>query len=231
MSVSGSKLFVRIGENVFSNRGIRLNIKTEKISIQGVLKFTDFTPLSYDIMGPFRYIPFMQCRHRVYSMAHGIQGHLLINGSEMNFNRGLGYVEGDRGTEFPSDYIWTQCSWYGPGMNSVMISAANVRIGNYTFPGCIGIVYYKGKEYRLATYLGVKIKRYGRGQLWVQQGKYELRIRVIENSENTLMAPVKGKMERTVYECVNAKIRYQFIKDGIVLFDYVGRGCFEKGLK
>lgn len=228
--VSGKRLAVSIGENKFTNQGIRLDIRTDKLTLSGKLYYTEFTPIKYDIMGPFQYVPFLQCRHRIYSMAHGIQGQLLVNDRKIDFRNGLGYVEGDMGTEFPSDYFWTQCSWSEQGRNAVMISAANVKIRNFTFPGCIGVVYYDGKEYRLATYLGVKIKKYNKTELWVQQGKYELQVQVLEKQENTLLAPVKGRMSRTVYESINSRIHYRFMIEGEVLFDYVGKGCFERGL-
>ena len=46
--------------------------------VVGKLIFSKFTPLKYDVMGPFRYIPFMQCRHSVFSLAHNIKGNNAI---------------------------------------------------------------------------------------------------------------------------------------------------------
>lgn len=180
-------------------------------------------------MGPFRFVPFMQCRHSVFSLTHGIQGSLNMNGKKIIFNHGLGYMEGDRGVEFPNDYLWTQCNWIERGANALMVSVANVKIGNYTFPGCIGVVYYGEKEYRLATYLGVKIKKFSRKELWIEQGKLELQVKILEKFENSLLAPVKGKMTRTVYESVEGKIQYRFWINGIKIFDFIGKGCFESG--
>ncbi len=140
-------------------------------------------------------------------------------------------MEGDRGSGFPGNYLWTQCSFLGSRPTMVMVSVATVLIGGrISFRGCIGVVYFEGREYRFATYLGVKIHRFTENELWLRQGSYELKISILEKFENCLLAPVKGKMVRKVYESVDARIRYRFTTGGRVLFDYTGTGCFERGL-
>jgi hypothetical protein len=228
-SILKKGLGIRIGNNTFTDKGISLNICTDCIEVVGKLIYTSFVPLKYDIMGPFKYAPFMQCRHSVYSLAHNIKGHLLVNGNHIDFNNGLGYVEGDRGVEFPSNYFWTQCSWRNNGNNVVMLSVADIPIGRLKFMGCIGIVYYGGKEYRLATYLGVKIRKNNSQELWVQQRGYDLKAIVIDENPHSLLAPVKGNMTRTVHESIDCKMRYCFVVYGKVIFDFVGRGSFERG--
>lgn len=227
-AVSAKKPEIRIGKNIFSDEGIILDIQTEQITVTGKLYFSRFIPLKYDIMGPFKYVPFMQCRHRVYSLGHHIRGKLTVDGKEMCFNQGLGYMEGDRGTGFPKDYLWTQCNWRTSENNAVMISVADIPIGKITFKGCIGIVYYGGKEYRLATYLGVKIRKYNRRELWVQQSGYELQVTLVEENPHDLLAPVKGKMTRTIRESIDCQIRYRFMINRKVIFDFIGRGSFER---
>ncbi len=219
---------LRIDKNIFTEDGINLNICTDSIEVVGKLIFTRSIPLRYDIMGPFKFLPFMQCRHSVYSLAHNIKGQLIVNGRVINYNNGLGYVEGDRGVGFPSNYFWTQCSWRNNENNALMLSIADIPIGNLTFKGCIGIVYYGGKEYRLATYLGVKVRKYSNREFWVQQRGYDLKVTVIDENPHNLLAPVKGNMKRTVFESVDCKVRYLFMVNGKVIFDFVGRGSFER---
>lgn len=229
-AVSARRQGVRIGKNIFTREGIILNIWTERITVKGRLYFSKLVSPKYDIMGPFKYIPFMQCRHSVFSLAHKVTGKLIVNGRVMCFNQGLGYVEGDRGVEFPSDYLWTQCSWSANENNVVMISVADVPIGKLTFQGCIGVVYYGGKEYRLATYLGVRIRKYNKRELWVQQRGYDLRVTLIDENPHNLLAPVKGNMTRIVYESIDCRVRYRFMVDNRVMFDFIGRGSFERGI-
>ncbi len=227
---SRDKLAIRVGESLFTSQGIRVNIMTEKLTVTGKLKYLAITPPKHDIMGPFRYLPGMPCLHNIYSLAHGIEGELRVNGKRIAFKHGLGYIEGDQGSSFPGDYLWTQCSWQEEDYNSLMLSVADLELGAIRFTGCIGIIYYKWKEYRFATYLGVKIIKISPDEVWIQQGKYELRVKILDRLENTLLAPVKGSMVRKVYESVNCKIQYRFTIDGKVMFDFVGKGCFERGL-
>jgi len=230
-AVSARRNGVRVGKSIFTSEGIALDIWTERITVTGKLYFSKFVTPKYDIMGPFKYLPFMQCRHSLYSLAHKITGRLNVNGREMCFNRGLGYVEGDRGIEFPRDYFWTQCSWSSRGNNLIMVSVADIPFGKVTFKGCIGIVYYGGKEYRLATYLGVKIKKYSTRELWLQQGRYDLQILLIDENPHNLLAPVKGNMTRIVYESIDCRIRYRFMINNRLVFDFIARGSFERGSK
>ncbi len=227
---SKEKLAIRIGENLFTSQGLRLNILTDKLTITGKLNYNVVTPPKHDIMGPFRYLPWMPCQHSIYSLTHQVEGVLMINGKRIAFRRGQGYIEGDQGNGFPRDYLWTQCNWQEEGHHSLMLSVADLQLGPISFTGCTGIVYYKGKEYRFATYLGVKIKRLYPDELWVQQGKTELQVKILDRVENTLLAPVKGNMVRKVYESVYSKIQYRFTIDGEVVFDFIGKGCFERGL-
>lgn len=88
-------LVVKIGENVFSEKGIRLSIKNDNLSVNGALHFFSFSPVQYDIMGHFRFVPFIQCRHNVYSMWHRIDGKITVNGQQYFFRSGIGYIEED----------------------------------------------------------------------------------------------------------------------------------------
>ncbi len=103
-------LLVKIGNNVFSEKGIKLNIKTNDLTAQGALRFGELSPIRYDIMGPFKFVPFMQCRHSVYSMSHsslmlsaadipmlgfsftGIIGIVMLNGKEYRIATYLGAI-------------------------------------------------------------------------------------------------------------------------------------------
>lgn len=65
-----------IGDNRFGEKGIRLAIHTPQLTIRGKLDFGPLFPLKYDIMGPFALVPFMECRHSVWSMRHTVMGNV-----------------------------------------------------------------------------------------------------------------------------------------------------------
>jgi hypothetical protein len=75
--------FVSADGNLFTGTGIKIDIETEDITVKGSLQFGKLTPLRYDIMGPFRYVPLMECRHMVVSMSHTVNGTLHVNGNAM----------------------------------------------------------------------------------------------------------------------------------------------------
>ena len=104
-----SPLGVRIGQSVFTAEGLFLDIREPDLTLRGKLHYGELTPLESDIMGPFRFLP-MQCSHSVYSMAHTLAGGFTVDGRFIDLTGGTGYIEGDRGSAFPRDYLWVQCN-------------------------------------------------------------------------------------------------------------------------
>lgn len=218
-------LAVRIGDSIFSEKGIRLNIRTDKTTVQGILRFGKLSPLRYDIMGPFQFVPFMQCRHSVFSMGHRVDGRLTINGKEMLFCDGIGYIEGDCGTSFPERYIWTQCSFPS---GSLMLSVADIPLYGIHFTGIIGIVMLNGKEHRIATYLGAKVQHIGKHTVTVRQGDYVLTAKLLAKNAHPLLAPDHGNMSRTIHESAACKACYRFSYKGKTMCEFTSdRASFE----
>lgn len=108
---------MKIGGNIFTESFISIQIKDEKITIQGNLKLSTLqkikkTLLAPSIMGGFAYIPKMECYHGVISMNHELQGTLKINDEKIEFTNGKGYIEKDWGTSFPKEYMWMQSNHF-----------------------------------------------------------------------------------------------------------------------
>ncbi len=206
-----------IGENRFGEKGIHLDIRTPRLTVSGDLDFGPLFPLQYDIMGPFALVPFMECRHSVWSMRHTVSGNVCVNGESYSFEDAWGYWEGDRGRSFPKEYIWTQCCFRG---GALMLSVADIPMAGFHFTGIIGVVLWRGKEYRMATYLGARVVRVQNKTIRVIQGSLELEVRLLEAPERPLMAPVKGNMVRTIYESVSCRVFYRFRRKGCTLFAF-----------
>ncbi len=198
--------------NSFSYEGIKLDIHTDELDLTGEIKYSPLSPIKYDIMGPFKFFP-MECRHRVISMYHALSGNVTLNGTKMNFDDGIGYIEGDSGTSFPSYYTWLHANDFKEKC-SVMVSVANIPFAGLHFKGCICVVQYGGKEYRLATYLGVKVVCCNEKEIILKQGKYRLNIKLGEICGHPLAAPDLGEMSRTIIETPACPAEYSFyIKD------------------
>ena len=228
-------LLIKAGGSTFSTDGLELNIHSSDIEVTGRLRFGGTARLRSDIMGPFRYVPFMECRHSVFSLAHTVGGSLTVNGRTMDFTDGTGYIEGDRGRSFPKRYIWTQCNWennnrvddHASGLCSLMLSVADVRPLGLTFIGIIGFVYFNGTEHRIATYRGAKLVSAGGGAVMVRQGYLTLTAQLLGEGASAfragqdLHAPASGQMARRIKESVQCRARYTFSRKESVLFDFV----------
>lgn len=214
-----------IEDNQFCKRGIRLSINTPELTLQGKLIFGSLFPLKYDIMGPFSFVPFMECRHRVWSMRHSVCGRITLNGQRYSFDNDLGYWEGDCGHSFPKRYAWTQC--FLPG-GSLMLSVADIPMAGFHFTGIIGVILWQGQEYRMASYLGARVIQIRNRMIRIIQGSMELEVRLFEETARPLMAPVQGAMVRTIHENASCRAFYQFRKKKSILFSLeTDRASFE----
>ncbi len=208
---------ISIGDNWFGEKGMQLAIHTQGLSAEGKVEFGPLSSLKYDIMGPFALVPFMECRHSVWSMRHLVQGNICINGQKYSFQNACGYWEGDRGRSFPEKYIWTQCCFEG---GSLMLSVADIPWMGIHFTGIIGIVLWQGKEYRLATYLGARVVQAARGSVRIKQRNLEFEARLLEAKGRPLKAPMNGNMARTIHESASCRAFYHFSKNGSTLFSF-----------
>ena len=205
-SALAAVFWVRLGENRFRRRGMELRVETEGLSLHGELRFGPFTPPRPDIMGPFRFLPGLECVHGVLSMAHRLEGSLTLNGETLDFTGGTGYLETDRGRSFPRRYLWVQCACPAE-RGSLMLAVAEVPVGPVRFTGCICAVRHGGREYRLATDRGVRVMAWSAAGAELRQGKYRLRVELPAGAGHALKAPTEGVMDRTVRERVQAEVR------------------------
>ena len=216
---------IQIGKSHFGRQGISLHLYAPGISAVGSLSFGPFTPIRYDIMGPFRYVPFMECRHSVFSMQHTVTGEIRVNGNLYSFRNASGYLEGDRGRSFPKEYAWTQCSF---PEGAWMLSVADIPFGGFRFTGVIGVILLKGREYRIATYLGARVMQIRNGEIVIQQGSLRLTVRRLENAGHPLCAPTGGAMTRTIREQAACRVFYQLRKGEETLLEFTApRAAFE----
>ena len=211
-------LYVEIGDCVFSEKGISLHIQNDRFKLEGELRFRSLSPIAYDIMGPFALVPFMQCRHGVYSMWHRINGQLSLNNQHYDFHNGVGYIESDRGYSFPKRYIWTQCFFKN---GSLMLSVADIPMLGFNFTGIIGVILLNGKEHRIATYLGARVKQISENAVTVRQGEFAFTAKLLKKNAHPLFAPINGDMNRTIHESVSCQAHYRFLHKNVVLCDFV----------
>lgn len=224
------KFDVKIGDSSFNKDGINININLPDFKCSGKIEYGKFTPLKYDIMGPFCILPNLECSHGILSLAHVINGSLSINGQETNFDNGYGYIEKDWGRSFPKEYTWLHFRESG-SLNSVMVSVADIPFMGRTFKGLIAVVYENGKQYRLATYNGGRIVENSDGGLVIKKRRYLLKIFFSNEKGHALKAPVAGEMNRTVFERLSGQMKIEFYKGNKCIFERASnRASYEKVL-
>lgn len=215
-----TEFYARMGKCIFTERECWLQIHSKELQLQGRLNYDYHRRLKYDMMGPFQYVPGMQCRHFVCSLKHRVNGRLSLNGKEYNFRNGVGYMEGDKGISFPQKYVWTQ---YNNCNICIMMAAASVPVLGYNFHGCIGVIWVKGKEYRLATYLGARVIYSDNKKIVIRQWDLTLTAELLNENSHILHAPCEGEMHRIIHENIACKVNYQFTKGGQTLLNFTSK--------
>lgn len=174
------ELFIQIGGNIFTRRGIKLCIHQKGIDIDGVIRYGKFNKVRYNIMGPLSFIPIIDSYHAIISMDHALYGSLQIKEKQYTVNEGRGYIESHHGKRLPNNYIWTQCNNFKEPFTSIMTAVADIVCHNILFQGVFAIVLYKGKEYRFATYLGAKVHKCTKNKIILTQKNMLLKISIAE---------------------------------------------------
>lgn len=216
--VSYTMTQIRIGESIFTKDGCIINIHLDDMIIRGRLSYGRLTMLKSDIMGIFRYVPWMECRHGVVSMDHNVTGNVEINGEKIDLTGGKGYIECDKGRSFPKWYLWCQCNSFET-KTSVMIAVAKIPFLGLSFTGTISSVFYQGKEYRFATYLGARVLEHSSKNVVIKQGNMKLVADFEGGKGHDLDAPQKGNMTRNIIEKVNTHAHFKMFIEGEPLFN------------
>ena len=148
-------------------------------TIYGEVHFEGLVPwpvtlLSPGIMGPFGWLPNLQCYHGVLGLDHGLRGKLVVDGLVIDWEGGRGYIEKDWGAAFPAAWIWMQTNHFEQPGTSLTASVALIPWHGLSFRGQIVGLWHEGQLYRFATYTGARIERLEVGRervTWVLRGR------------------------------------------------------------
>ena len=205
------KFEVRIGENYFSKEEIKLKLP----ELSGSLVFENQVPwpsswYSPGIMGPFSFVPFMECYHGILSMDHKIVGQLEINETPVDFTNGRGYMEKDWGRSFPSGYIWMQTNHFSKPGISLKASVAKIPWLMSSFVGFIAGVWLGDRLIEFTTYNFTKLRKsyadQHRVELVMENRKHRLEILAHREAATSLASPIMGFMDGRIEESMTAKI-------------------------
>ena len=233
---SDNPFYIKIGKNYFSKDMIHIDINDsdENIVMYGDIEYSNSinicnSLISPSIMGPFSYVPFMECNHSVISMKCSVNGKICISDREIVFDDGDGYIEKDYGCSFPKSYIWCQGNSFSKKDASFMISIADIPFMLFNFRGFICSLIIDGCEYRFATYNNSKIVKYdvrdNYFNIILKKGHYYLDINCTFGDGIKLVAPVKGEMNKDIFESITEVISVCLRKDDEIIFEDTSRNC------
>ncbi len=222
------KFELKIGKNFFSYEKAIINI--EKINLKGNINFLKLikpkkTLYKPSIMGPFSYLPFMQCNHELLSISHNLDGNLEKDGITYNFCSGKGYIEKDWGSSFPEGYIWLQSNSFKDNTSSFMLSLATIPFLTFEFNGFLGFIYFQNKYHLMATYTGAKIKKVevagDKIKITISDRKYRVEVEGISYKKSPLASPQNGSMSGTIHESIDGLIYIKIFdkKDNLIYQD------------
>jgi hypothetical protein len=207
-----------------------LDIENNDIEIKADLNYKDHIYLdnnvfSPTIMGPFSYIPNMQCNHGVLSLQNRVSGEIILGDILYEMNDATGYIEKDWGRTFPQSYIWLQGSTEIVESRRItfMCSIASIPLGSFSFTGLISNITIDDAQYRFATYNHSKIttiKKITNGiEVILQRNSYTLNIVAMSKNYETLLAPSKDGMDRKIQESISAEINLRLAKDKKIIYE------------
>jgi tocopherol cyclase len=212
---SSEKLYLKIGSSVFTDKYIDLSIHNEKfkatgrLTYEGTVSFPSHT-LSPGIMGWYSFVPFMECKHGVVSVNHNVSGSLTVNGTEIDFKGGKGYIEKDWGSSFPESWLWIQANNFSDRDSSFSFSVAKIPWLGSFFIGFIAFLYYNKSFHMFSTYnkseiielkhspsdIGIKMK----------SRDFILDVNLRKSTFGELRAPVSGIMSRRIKESIDSEV-------------------------
>jgi tocopherol cyclase len=237
-SWNSKKLYLKIGNSVFTDSSVCLDIREGRLRISGTITFHEMIKypsniLSPGIMGWYSFVPRMECRHGIVSVSHSLKGALVINNKLTDFDGGKGYIEKDWGRSFPEWYLWIQANNFSDAGTSFCFSVAKIPwVGKY-FIGFISFLYLGGKFYLFSTYNGASLRELSRNAdsvfIEVSNGMYCLKIRTEISHSGELRAPVQGMMKRRIREGMDSVVHLELSEPGssILYTDTSRRAGFE----
>lgn len=231
-----SPFYIKIGENYFSENGIKIDIcdKGQNIKINGKLEYSNIKNIKTNcanpnIMGPFSYVPNMECNHAIISMKNAIEGCIKINDKNYMFNNSNGYIEKDWGTSFPKSYLWCQGNTFEKSDASFMMSIADIPLKTIGFRGLICVLIIGDKEYRFTTYNNSKIVECdvtnGTLNITIKKGKFKLNIFSKLERGQKLSAPQNGKMISKIFENIVSTAKLTLTNRDTVIFSDSSKNC------
>ncbi len=226
---------LRIGANYFDSSRLLVDVEQSKGQLSGEIRFGRLNPwpvnfFSPGVMGWYAWVPGMECYHGVLSFDHSLQGKLTLNGKEMDFTGGRGYIEKDWGKSFPEAWVWFQSNHFNNISACITGSVAIIPWIGASFKGFIVGFWLNGVLHRFTTYRHSKIESLEISDdhvSWVLQNRtHRLRLNAFCAQGGLLRGPTQLDMGKRVIETLKASIQVKLeTLRGDIVFDGIGENA------
>lgn len=234
---------VTIAGNRFHTGGVTLDIADDETSakqrVHGEVHFGDWHPwpvttFSPGIMGPYSFVPFMECNHGILSLDHSLSGNLEVEYTATDFDGGRGYVEKDWGRGFPAGYVWVHSNHFATTGTSLTAAVALIPWLTGTFRGFIIAFLHEGTLHRFTTYTGSVLEALAMDEthlrLRIRNRTHRLEVDATKSEGAILHAPYEKQMIERVAETMTSEAHVRLVRlaDETAVFE--GRGtsaCLE----
>jgi len=232
---------LRIGNSSFHESGIEVDLPNLKLSLKHVSSISwPWKWWSPGAMGPFSFVPGMECRHGVVSLHHTVRGSLRTlstDGTQALKNepvlqlspQAVGYIEKDWGRSFPRGWVWLQTNHLEGETDPccLMVSAGRVPWITGAFRGFITAIHFRGRFIPFTTYNGARFEltledNYARMEF--SRKGIKLSITAFHAPGVDLISPILGDgMLGRVNESMQATARVRLTEHNHTLLDSTAR--------
>ena len=222
---------ITIENNVLSRDYIQLDLDEEKFQLNGKIIFSQGKQLETKfwrpgLMGPIKWLPFLNSYHEVLSLTHIIMGEINFNNKEISFDEGRGALDKDWGKSFPNVWFWMQCNHFQKHDAAMMVGVARMPIFLNYYTAFAMPFYFNDKTEIYANYTGAhiaKLYRYkGYIHLIITEKSKVIALKVFGKEDVPLIASPMGHLIRDVYECIDSKIEVKVTQGGRTVFEDIG---------
>lgn len=240
---SRDRFEVVIAGNRFADDGVSLDLAGKESSperrVRGEVRFGPWWPwpvtwLSPGVMGPYSFVPFMECNHGILSFDHALSGELEVDGEWISFDGGRGYVEKDWGRSFPAGYVWVHGNHFEAPGTSLSASVAVIPWLTGAFRGFLVGFLHAGELHRFTTWTKSVLEALEMSEthlrLRIRNRTHRLEVEAEKREGAILHAPYEEQMIARVAETMTSEVAVRLVRlaDGAVSFEGQGRNaCLE----
>ena len=99
----------------------------------------------------------------------------------------------------------------------------------FKFRGVICVLQIDGKEYKFTTYNNARVVEYDVNDnslnITLRKGVLYINVKAEYDKGQKLSAPVKGKMEKDIFESVSAKVTVTLTQEDEIIFSDTSMNC------